>query len=95
MSRSHLCQEQHSDPEISALFERALDENEICQVPVCYHVKNNILMRKLLLPDVTAEEEWTVNHQIVVAKAHETALSGHLGINKRITKFSNSSTGHD
>ena len=27
LSRSQLCKEQHSDPEISPLFERALDEN--------------------------------------------------------------------
>ena len=33
LSRSQLCKEQHSDPEISPLFERALDENEISQVP--------------------------------------------------------------
>ena len=39
MSRSQLCQEQHSDPEISPLFERALDENEISRVPVCFYVK--------------------------------------------------------
>ena len=36
---SQLCGEQHSDPEISPLFERALDENEMSQVPVCYYVK--------------------------------------------------------
>ena len=39
LSRSQLCKEQHSDPEISILFESALDEKEISQVPVCYHVK--------------------------------------------------------
>ena len=68
MSRSQLCQEQHSDPEISPLFERALDENEISQVPVCFYVKNDILMRKRRPPDVSAEDEWTINHQIVVPK---------------------------
>ena len=49
-----------SDPEISTLFERALDEKEISQVPVCYYVKNDILMRKWRPPDVSAEDEWTV-----------------------------------
>ena len=68
LSRSQLCKEQHSDPEISPLFERALDENEISQVPVCYYVKNDILMRKWRPPDVSAEDEWTVNHQIVVPR---------------------------
>ena len=60
------CQEQHSDPKISPLFERALDENEISQVPVCFYVKSDILMRKWRPPDVSADEEWTVNQQIVV-----------------------------
>ena len=96
MSRSQLCQEQHSDPEISPLFERALDENEISQVPVCFYVKNDILMRKWRPPDVSAEDEWTINHQIVVSKAyrpeilnlaHETPMSGHLGINKTYHKI--------
>ena len=34
MSRSQLCKEQHCDPEILLLFERAFDEKEIDQVPV-------------------------------------------------------------
>ena len=87
LSRSHLCKEQHSDPEISPLFERVLDENEMPQVPVCY----DILMRKWCPPDVSADDEWTVNHQIVVSRAylpdilslaHETPMSGHLGVNE-------------
>ena len=32
LSRSQLCKEQHSDPEILLLFERALDDNEMLQV---------------------------------------------------------------
>ena len=98
LSRSQLCKEQHSDPEISTLFERALDEKEISQVPVCYYVKNDILMRKWRPPDVSAEDEWTVKHQIVVPRvyrpeilnlAHETPMSGHLGVNKTYHKILN------
>ena len=86
VSRSQLCKEQHNDPEILPLFERAFDEKEIDQVPVCFYVKNGILMRKWRPPDVSAEDEWTVNHQIVVPRgyrpeilnlAHETPMSGH------------------
>ena len=64
----------------------------------------DILMRKWRPPDVSAEDEWTVNHQIVVPKAyhpeilnlaHETPMSGHLGINKTTTKFSSISSGQD
>ena len=98
MSRSQLCKEQHSDSEISPLFERALDEKEISQVPVCYYVKNGILMRKWRPPDVSAEDGWTVNHQIVIPRvyrpeilnlAHETPMSGHLGVNKTYHKILN------
>ena len=39
MSRLQLCKEQHNDPEILPLFERAFDEKEIDQVPVCFYVK--------------------------------------------------------
>ena len=98
MSRSQLCKEQHSDSEILPLFERALNKKEIPQVPVCYYVKNGILMRKWRPPDVSAEDEWTVNHQIVIPRvyrpeilnlAHETPMSGHLGVNKTYHKILN------
>ena len=70
VSRSQLCKEQHNDPEILPLLERALDEKEIDQVPVRFYVKNDILMRKWRPPDVSAEDEWTVNHQIVVPRVY-------------------------
>ena len=46
LSWSQLCKEQHSDPEITPLFNRALDENEMSQVPASYYVKNDILIRQ-------------------------------------------------
>ena len=79
LSRSQLCKEQHNDPEISSLFDRALDENEMSQVPVCYYVKNDNLMRKWRPPDVSADEEWTVNHQIVVPRAYRPEISEQSG----------------
>ena len=74
LSRSQFCKKQHNDPEISPLFDRALDENEMSQVPVCYYVKNDILMRKWWPPDVSADDEWTVNHQIVVPRAYRPEI---------------------
>ena len=56
LSRSQLCKEQHSYPEKTPLFERVLDENDMSQVPVCYYVKNDILMRKWRPPDVSADD---------------------------------------
>ena len=85
-----------NSPEIWTLFERALDEKEISQVPVCYYIKNDILMRKWRPPNVYAEDEWTVNHQIVVPRvyrpeilnlAHETPMSGHFGVNMTYHKI--------
>ena len=48
-------------------------------------------MRKWCSPEIPADDEWAVNHQIEVPKfyrseilslAHETPVSGHLGVNK-------------
>ena len=98
LSKSQLIQEQQTDPEISKLIFRALPEDEISQVPMCYYIKNGILMGKLRPFDVPANDEWTVYHQIVVPKsyrheilsiAHESPMSGHLGINKTYHKIIN------
>ena len=59
---------------------RALDENEMSQVPVCYYVKNDILMRKWRPPDALADGEWTVNHQIMVPRACRREICSLKGI---------------
>ena len=46
MSWSQLCIEQHNDPEIYHLFEKALNEDEISQNSVCLYTINGMLMRK-------------------------------------------------
>ena len=55
-------------------------------------------MRKWRSPEIPADDEWAVNHQIVVPKiyrseilslAHETPMSGHLGVNKTYHKILN------
>ena len=65
-------------------------------VPVCFYVHNGVLMRKWRPVDVPANEEWTIKHQIVLPRpyihnvlsmAHETALSGNLGVNKTYYKI--------
>ena len=98
LSKSQLIQEQQTDPEISKLIFRTLPEDEISQVPRCYYIKNGILMRKWRQFDVPADDEWAVYHQIVVPKsyrheilsiAHESPMSGHLGINKTYHKIIN------
>jgi hypothetical protein len=55
-------------------------------------------MRKWHPPDVQGDDDWSVNHQIVVPKsyrentlslAHDTPMSGHFGINKTYDKILN------
>jgi hypothetical protein len=98
MSRSQLIQEQHNDPTISEFFDKALSEDEASSMPVCYYLKNGVLIRKWRPSDVSADEEWTVKHQIVVpfsyrsdilSIAHETPMAGHLGVNKTYNKILN------
>ena len=97
-SRSQLSKEQHKDPEILPLFQKAVSEMDQAQDPICFYIKNGILMRKWRSPEVSADDEWAVNHQIVVPKiyrseilslAHETPMSGHLGVNKTYHKILN------
>jgi RNase H-like domain found in reverse transcriptase/Reverse transcriptase (RNA-dependent DNA polymerase)/Integrase zinc binding domain/Integrase core domain len=97
-SRSQLISEQLKDPEISKLFDRAVNEEEASLNPVCYYTKDGILMRKWRPPDVLVDDEWAVKHQIVVPKsfhlnilslAHDTPMSGHLGVNKTYQKILN------
>ena len=97
-SRSQLSKEQHKDPEILPLFQKAVSETDLAQDPICFYIKNGILMRKWPSPEIPADDEWAVNHQIVVPKiyrseilslAHETPMSGHLGVNKTYHKILN------
>ena len=55
-------------------------------------------MRKWRAPEVSADDEWAINHQIVVPKiyrseilslANETPMSGHLGVHKTYHKILN------
>ena len=97
-SRSQLSKEQHKDPEISPLFQKAVSKTDLAQDPICFYIKNGILMRKWRSPEFPADGKWAVNHQIVVPKiyrseilslAHETPMSGHLGVNKTYHKILN------
>ena len=90
-----LCEQQHSDPHIAELFHKVVDEKDVSQEPVCFYTKHGVLMRKWRPPSVPADEEWTVHHQVVVPRpyqneilmlAHETPLSGHLGVTKTYNK---------
>ena len=46
ISKSSLIVEQKRDPKISPLFQKAVDNNDISSSPVCYFIKNGVLMQK-------------------------------------------------
>ena len=96
--KSQLMDDQRKDPELSSLFERTVDEKDVPSEQVCFYLKNGILMRKWRPPDASIDDEWLVKHQIVVpttyrteilSLAHDTSLSGHLGVNKTYQKILN------
>ena len=97
-SKSQLSKEQYKDSDISPLFQKAVSETDLAQNPICFYIKNGILMRKWRSPEVPADDEWAVNRQIVVptvyrseifSLAHKTPMSGHLGVNKTYHKILN------
>lgn len=89
--RTGLIAEQGKDPELIALGKKAVTEVEADTIPVCYFVKNGVLMRKWRPLNARADEEWRVVSQVVVpslyrkeilALAHGSPMAGHLGVNK-------------
>ena len=70
LSLQKLTVDQEKDQEIRKLKRRALNEREAVKVPVCYFIRNGILMRKWRPPDVAALHEWKVIYQIVVPPAY-------------------------
>ena len=67
-SRSQISNEQHKDPDISTLFQKAVSKTDLAQDPISFYIKNGKLMRKWRSPEVPADDEWAVNHQSVVSK---------------------------
>ncbi|KAJ8040380.1 hypothetical protein HOLleu_14652 [Holothuria leucospilota] len=97
LHRDQLSVQQQHDEELQPLA-GALTEDESKDVPVCFYLKNNILMRKWRPPDALLDEEWRIYHQIVVPRtyrreilsiAHEMPFAGHLGVNKTYHRILN------
>ena len=96
LSRNRLIIEQKKDPVLVELCQRSLSEEEAKNVPVCFYMKNDVLMRKWRPLEASAEDDWTVVHQIVLPKpyrkevisvAHDHPMSGHLGVNKTYNRI--------
>ena len=87
---------QVQDPELASFFDRSVEDSELYKFPICFYLKNGILMRKYRPPNVSANEEWQECHQVVIPRkfrpfiisvAHDLS-GGHLGIKKTYAKVS-------
>ena len=74
-SRSQLSKETQKELEILSLFQKAVSEVDLAQDPICFYIKDGILMRKWRSPEVPADDEWAVNYLIVVPKIRNIGLS--------------------
>ena len=96
LTRERLIVAQKEDQELSLLRAKSLTMEEAEKVPLCYFMKDDVLMRKWRPPDASVEDEWKVVYQIVVPKvyrkevlnlAHDSAMAGHLGVNKTYNRI--------
>ena len=84
-----------ANTDTTLLFQKAVTP-EAALEPICFYLKNGVLMRKFRPPQMPADEDWPEQHQIVVPSsyrpevlriAHETPLSGHLSVSKTYLKL--------
>ena len=73
MSTSQLITEEDGDPEVSPIFSRSVSESEVSQNSTCYFTKNGVPMKMWRPRDVSTEEEWAVQYQMIVL-----IVTGHL-----------------
>ena len=71
LTRDQLIKDQQADQELSVIAQRAGSEQEVRDYPVCYFMKNGVLMRKWRPPHVPSTQEWEITYQIVVPKIVE------------------------
>ena len=85
-----------ANTDTTLLFQKAVTPEEAALEPICFYLKNGVLMRKFRPPQMPADEDWPEQHQIVVPSsyrpevlriAHETSLSGHLSVSKTYLKL--------
>ena len=97
ITRDQLITLQGKDVEIQNLSKLSVTEEESVDLPVCYFQKSGILMRKWRPLDSPAEQEWQMRTQIVappeirssvLSVAHDSGLSGHLGVSKTYDRIS-------
>ena len=60
LTRDQLIKDQQADQELSMIAQRAGSEQEARDYPVCYFMKNGVLMRKWRPSHVPSTQEWEI-----------------------------------
>ena len=96
LSKEQLIKDQMQDPELKILANNCLTEEESYELPVCYFLKDGVLMRKWRPSTTPVDDEWENVYQIVMPKqyrieiiktAHSQRASGHFGVTKTYNKI--------
>ena len=74
LCKSQFLKEQEKDPELNSFLQRATPDSKIDQVFTCYYLKHGILLRKWRPPEISANDEWQVRHQIVAPKSYRQEI---------------------
>ena len=65
-TREQLIQAQEQDAELRQLIDDVVSEEEVYKYANCFYRQSGVLMQKWRPPEVPANEEWQVSHQIVL-----------------------------
>ena len=74
MTRATLIGAQQDDKELAYIRKKALTEEEAADVPSCYFIQNEILMRKWRPPTVNADNVWSIKYQIGVPPLYRSHI---------------------
>ena len=63
--RSDHIWKQNSDPDVSCLFARSVNESDLSRGPVCFYTKNDLVIRNWRPSDVPANNELAAKHKSI------------------------------
>ena len=67
-TREQLIQAQEQDAELHPLIDDVVSEEEVHKYANCFYRQSGVLMRKWRPPEVPANEDWQVSHQIMLPR---------------------------
>ena len=66
-----------ANTDTTLLFQKAVTPEEAALEPICFYLKNGVLMRKFRPPQMPPDEDWPEQHQIVVPTSYRPEVLPH------------------